>query len=327
MLGVAGPPGRPVASVRSSVVAGSPGRKGRCALAGACRGLGLQSRRAPDMPEEAGFPPAKRFRPECGPPGGRVVMLLTAGGGGGGGGRRQQQPVLAQPAASPYPEAVERQRRSLPIFQARGQLLAQLRNLDSAVLIGEWPRLVLRPARGALACVSEPAPERPRGGSPSPALEAPTARVGQRPRCPAESRAGDFGACKSVGPSRCGRRPRGRAFGAWRWGGACCLGAACRGDSGGTERMSFRGRKISGSVARGTDAPARAHNTGSNHADPIERSFSRAVAGGSSFVTGLSRGEGGKAVRAGSCWRKGRELRDSRGSAQWRGRLKMESGH
>ncbi|XP_046945646.1 ATP-dependent RNA helicase DHX33 isoform X1 [Lynx rufus] len=89
------------------------------------------------MPEEAGFPPAKRFRSGCGPPGGRVVMLLTAGGGGGGGGRRQQQPVLAQPAASPYPEAVERQRRSLPIFQARGQLLAQLRNLDSAVLIGE----------------------------------------------------------------------------------------------------------------------------------------------------------------------------------------------
>uniref|UniRef100_A0A8C8XR07 RNA helicase n=1 Tax=Panthera leo TaxID=9689 RepID=A0A8C8XR07_PANLE len=90
------------------------------------------------MPEEAGFPPAKRFRPGCGPPGGRVVMLLTAGGGGGGG-RRQQQPALAQPAASPYPEAVERQRRSLPIFQARGQLLAQLRNLDSAVLIGGPP--------------------------------------------------------------------------------------------------------------------------------------------------------------------------------------------
>lgn len=97
-------------------------------------GRGLQSRRAPDMPEEAGFPPAKRFRPGCGPPGGRVVMLLTAGGGGGG---RRQQPALAQPAASPYPEAVERQRRSLPIFPARGHLLAQLRNLDSAVLIGE----------------------------------------------------------------------------------------------------------------------------------------------------------------------------------------------
>eukprot|EP00069_Balaena_mysticetus_P014213 bmy_08626T0 len=95
------------------------------------------------MPEEAGFPPAKRFRPGAGPPrragscppGRRVVMLLAAGGSGGGGGRRQQLP-LAQPSASPYPEAVELQRRSLPIFQARGQLLAQLRNLDSAVLLG-----------------------------------------------------------------------------------------------------------------------------------------------------------------------------------------------
>uniref|UniRef100_A0A8C2S4D6 RNA helicase n=1 Tax=Capra hircus TaxID=9925 RepID=A0A8C2S4D6_CAPHI len=94
------------------------------------------------MPEEAGFPPAKKFRPSAGPPsragscppGRRAVMLLAAGGGGGGGGRRQQ-PSLAQPSASPYPEAVEQQRRNLPIFQARGQLLAQLRNLDSAVLI------------------------------------------------------------------------------------------------------------------------------------------------------------------------------------------------
>ncbi|XP_047403255.1 ATP-dependent RNA helicase DHX33 isoform X1 [Sciurus carolinensis] len=103
------------------------------------------------MPEEAGFPPAKRFRPGSGPPsrarsyppGRRVVMLLTAGGGGGGGGGdrggggRRQQPPLAQPSASPYREALELQRRSLPIFQARGQLLAQLRNLDSAVFIGE----------------------------------------------------------------------------------------------------------------------------------------------------------------------------------------------
>ncbi|XP_073874475.1 ATP-dependent RNA helicase DHX33 isoform X4 [Macaca fascicularis] len=98
------------------------------------------------MPEEAGYPPAKRFRPGSGPPsrsgsfppGRQVVMLLTAGSGGrGGGGGRRQQPPLAQPSASPYPEAVELQRRSLPIFQARGQLLAQLRNLDNAVLIGE----------------------------------------------------------------------------------------------------------------------------------------------------------------------------------------------
>uniref|UniRef100_A0A8D1QHK6 RNA helicase n=1 Tax=Sus scrofa TaxID=9823 RepID=A0A8D1QHK6_PIG len=94
------------------------------------------------MPEEADCPPAKRFRPGAGPPsrarpcppGRRVVMLLNAGGGGGG---RRQQPALAHPSTSPYPEAVEQQRRSLPIFQARGQLLAQLRNLDSAILIGE----------------------------------------------------------------------------------------------------------------------------------------------------------------------------------------------
>ncbi|XP_059852272.1 ATP-dependent RNA helicase DHX33 isoform X1 [Delphinus delphis] len=97
------------------------------------------------MPEEAGFPPGKRFRPGAGPlrrggscpHGRRMVMLLTAGGGGGGGGGRRQQPPLAQPSVSPYREAVELQRRSLPIFQARGQLLAQLRNLESAVLLGE----------------------------------------------------------------------------------------------------------------------------------------------------------------------------------------------
>ncbi|XP_063098235.1 ATP-dependent RNA helicase DHX33 isoform X2 [Cavia porcellus] len=103
------------------------------------------------MPEEARFPPAKRFRlgsrppsraGSC-PPGRRVLMLLTASGGGrgdggsGAGGGRRPQPPLAQPSASPYREALELQRRSLPIFQARGQLLAQLRNLDSAVLIGE----------------------------------------------------------------------------------------------------------------------------------------------------------------------------------------------
>lgn len=117
--------------------AAARGRKGEHAPAIGGWSPGLPSRRPPDMPEEAGFPPAKRFRPGCGPPGGRVVMLLTAGGGGCGG--RRQQSAQAQPAASPYPEAVERQRRSLPIFPARGQLLAQLRNLDSAVLIGEWP--------------------------------------------------------------------------------------------------------------------------------------------------------------------------------------------
>lgn len=77
-------------------------------------------------------------------------MLLSAGGGGRGGGRRQQLP-LGQPSSSPYREAVELQRRSLPIFQARGQLLAQLRNLDSAVLIGEWLRGQVLPCSWFLA--------------------------------------------------------------------------------------------------------------------------------------------------------------------------------
>lgn len=62
-------------------------------------------------------------------------MLLSSGSGGGGG--RKQQGPLEHPSASPYPEAVEQQRRSLPIFQARRQLLVQLRSLDSAILIGE----------------------------------------------------------------------------------------------------------------------------------------------------------------------------------------------
>lgn len=100
-------------------------------------GADTSFRGPPDMPEEAGLPPAKRFRPGSCPPGRRVVMLLTAGSGGGAGGGRRQTPPLAQPSASPYREALELQRRSLPIFRARGQLLAQLRNLDNAVLIGE----------------------------------------------------------------------------------------------------------------------------------------------------------------------------------------------
>lgn len=152
--------------------AAARGRKGEHAPAIGGWSPGLPSRRPPDMPEEAGFPPAKRFRPGCGPPGGRVVMLLTAGGGGCGG--RRQQSAQAQPAASPYPEAVERQRRSLPIFPARGQLLAQLRNLDSAVLIGEWPE-----------GLGVEAPPRPGGAPPA---------GGPPPTCPAEGRTGDFGA-------------------------------------------------------------------------------------------------------------------------------------
>ncbi|XP_068950256.1 ATP-dependent RNA helicase DHX33 isoform X2 [Petaurus breviceps papuanus] len=71
------------------------------------------------MPEERGPPPAKRFRAGPGVPGSRGAMLP--------GGR---QPPLGA-------EALERQRRSLPIFTARGPLLACLRSVECAVLIGE----------------------------------------------------------------------------------------------------------------------------------------------------------------------------------------------
>lgn len=131
--------------MRSSVVAQTRlhvGRKGAVRACGPQRSGAVCARTScggpPVMPEEASLPPAKRFRPGSCPPGRRVVMLLTAGGSGGAGGGRRQTPPLAQPSASPYREALELQRRSLPIFRARGQLLAQLRNLDSAVLIGEW---------------------------------------------------------------------------------------------------------------------------------------------------------------------------------------------
>ncbi|XP_067393949.1 ATP-dependent RNA helicase DHX33 isoform X2 [Emydura macquarii macquarii] len=63
--------------------------------------------------------PAKRLK--LAPPPRRAMLLAPPGA--------KRQP--------PAPAAGESQRRSLPIFQARGSLLSQLRSLDSAVLIGE----------------------------------------------------------------------------------------------------------------------------------------------------------------------------------------------
>ena len=182
-------------------------------------------------------------------------------------------------------------------------------------------------ARGALACVSEPAPERPGVGGGSPALEAPTAR-GAATEVPGGEPLGGLWGLQECGSQQLWEAAPREGLRRPEVGGSLLPGSRLQGrlrrhreDELQREEGDLR------ELARGTDAPARAHNTGSKHADPIERSFSRAVAGGSSFVPGLSRGEGRKAVRAGSCWRKGRELRDSRGSAQWRGRLKMESGY
>ncbi|XP_029469654.1 ATP-dependent RNA helicase DHX33 [Rhinatrema bivittatum] len=70
------------------------------------------------MPQDSDLPPAKRFKPGS-PlfPFSRKTAMLA-------GARKPQVPV-------------EQQRRNLPIFQARAQLIGQLRQLDSAVLIGE----------------------------------------------------------------------------------------------------------------------------------------------------------------------------------------------
>ncbi|CAM4572985.1 unnamed protein product [Lepidochelys olivacea] len=71
------------------------------------------------MPQGGELPPAKRVKLAPAP---RRAMLLAPPGA--------KRPPLA-------PSAGETQRRSLPIFQARGPLLSQLRSLESAILIGE----------------------------------------------------------------------------------------------------------------------------------------------------------------------------------------------
>ncbi|XP_048374945.1 ATP-dependent RNA helicase DHX33 [Sphaerodactylus townsendi] len=79
------------------------------------------------MPQRGGdLPPSKRPK------------LASAAAPFGSGFRRAMLP--APPAAKRQPppaSGLESRRRSLPIFQARGALLGQLRSLDCAVLIGE----------------------------------------------------------------------------------------------------------------------------------------------------------------------------------------------
>ncbi|XP_030042031.1 ATP-dependent RNA helicase DHX33 [Microcaecilia unicolor] len=70
------------------------------------------------MPQDSDLPPAKKFKPGSPlfPFSRKTVMLAGA-----------RKPQIS----------VELQRRNLPIFQARAQLVGQLRQLDSVVLIGE----------------------------------------------------------------------------------------------------------------------------------------------------------------------------------------------
>uniref|UniRef100_A0AAY4E6V9 ATP-dependent RNA helicase DHX33 n=1 Tax=Denticeps clupeoides TaxID=299321 RepID=A0AAY4E6V9_9TELE len=71
------------------------------------------------MPQEPDFPPAKRFRP------GSPFFRLS------------KKPGMLLPRKGNAAVPTDVQRRRLPIYQARSQLIVQLRQLHSAVLIGE----------------------------------------------------------------------------------------------------------------------------------------------------------------------------------------------
>ncbi|XP_073446671.1 ATP-dependent RNA helicase DHX33 isoform X1 [Dendrobates tinctorius] len=70
------------------------------------------------MSQDSYHPPAKKFKPG--------FMHTTHNWKG-----------AMQPGPRKQPVPIEQQRRSLPIYQARAQLIGQLRQLESAVLIGE----------------------------------------------------------------------------------------------------------------------------------------------------------------------------------------------
>ncbi|KAI7813069.1 ATP-dependent RNA helicase DHX33 [Triplophysa rosa] len=71
------------------------------------------------MPQDSDPPPAKRFKP------GSPFFRLD------------KKPGMLLPRAGHAPISVDAQRRQLPIYQAKSQLINQLRQLHSAVIIGE----------------------------------------------------------------------------------------------------------------------------------------------------------------------------------------------
>lgn len=93
------------------------------------------------MPAGGDGPPAKRPKVAAPPPPRPAAQPSSSA-----------QP--SSPAPRRHPPPVDSQRRALPIFQARGPLLSQLRGLDSAVLIGECGS----PAAGSLRRFGEVAP-------------------------------------------------------------------------------------------------------------------------------------------------------------------------
>lgn len=89
------------------------------------------------MPRDPGPPPAKKFKP------GSVFFRLD-----------KNKPGMLLPRKENAASPIDIQRKQLPIYQAKPQLLNQLRTLHSAILIGQIP---LRYASTAtlLACCSK----------------------------------------------------------------------------------------------------------------------------------------------------------------------------
>lgn len=74
------------------------------------------------MPHDPGPPPAKKFKP------GSVFFRLD-----------KNKPVMLLTRKENATSPLDIQRKQLPIYQAKLQLLNQLRTLRSAILIGQIP--------------------------------------------------------------------------------------------------------------------------------------------------------------------------------------------
>lgn len=74
------------------------------------------------MPHDPGPPPAKKFKP------GSVFFRLD-----------KNKPVMLLTRKENATSPLDIQRKQLPIYQAKLQLLNQLRTLHSAILIGQIP--------------------------------------------------------------------------------------------------------------------------------------------------------------------------------------------
>lgn len=72
------------------------------------------------MPRDPGPPPAKKFKP------GSVFFRFD-----------KNKPGMLLPRKENAASPIDVQRKQLPIYQAKPQLLSQLRTLHSAILIGQ----------------------------------------------------------------------------------------------------------------------------------------------------------------------------------------------